>query len=303
MKIKSSIIAFSLLLSTPILAKDVNTTKPTDTNQSKVETKESDRLLAMVNGIKIMQSHFLKDFKEQSLPNQKVLLNGVIVGELISQYAQKQKVYNDKDILDQLKKVQEEHTKKKRRFNEHDERMIHGILTIRHLAKQAIANKLTDKAIRSYYDENKDKFKKLTYTNAYKLSVDSKETADKIIEELSKSKKEQRTDLFVKLPKKFKGVKLQEYRNYYAFGRPNSKFNRTIFSLESGEYSQEPLFDGKTYYIFYCEKKLQEDKIAPFKHTKENLEMMLPDLFVNEWINTRVAELHKDANITNNLEK
>ncbi|MEA2029735.1 MAG: peptidyl-prolyl cis-trans isomerase, partial [Campylobacterota bacterium] len=259
------------------------------------------QILATVNGNKIMESHFLENFKEQSLANQKVLLNGVIVGELITQYAQKQKAYNDKEILDQLKKVQEQHTKVKRRFNEQDKRMIHGILAIRHLAKQAVANKLSDKAIRSYYDENKDKFKNLTYTNAYKVSVDSKESADKIIEQLSKSKKEQLTDLFVKLPKKFKGVKLQEYRNYYGFGRPSSKFNRTIFSLDSGEYTQEPLFDGKTYYIFYCEKKLQEDKIAPFKHTKENLELMLPEQFVNEWIDAKVVQLFEDSNITNNL--
>jgi len=301
LKIKLSTILFSLLVSAPIMAQDTNTTHPKETNLSKVESKQSDRVLAIVNGVKIMESNFLEDFKDQSLANQKILLDGVIASELITQYAQKQTAYNDKEILDQLKKAEGYHKAANRRFNDFDKRLVHGLLAIRHLAKHSVVERLNPKAIQSYYDDNKERFKNLVHVDAYRVSVDSKETTDKIIEKLSKTKKENLTELFKKLPQEFMGVELKSYPNYYQFGRGATAFNNSIFRLESGEYTKEPLFDGRTYYILYCEQKVKEDKIAPFEDIKKNLEIILPKKFSKEWIDTKVEKLYKDANITNNL--
>ena len=271
----------------------------TDINTTKVEQK--DKVLAIVNDVKIMQSSFSKEYDRLELKYKKKQLDRVISSELLVQYAEKQPLFKDKNLIEKTEKHEKKVKENGGKFTKLDYRMVLGLHVIQKLADEYALKQTSDDDIHRYYIKRRQNFKGMPYVDAYTIKVTTKEKADEIIKKLKADKSKNKKDFFLKLMKEYKVDKIGNLGRVYKFGIDNDVYNRALFSLKSNKFSLTPVEVDKNYYVMYVEKKATATKAPLEKELKSNMIKVLQYKARNEWMNFKLEELKKKAKIVNYL--
>ncbi len=263
-----AVFAAAALLNTEIIAEEetIKTDKSiTATSAIKQSTEnnitQKDKVLAEINGQKIMLSDFDKSFNTLSISQQASKVKYVISSEILVQYASKDKLWTDEAFEKEVDKYGAKLKSQGKRFTPTDKRMVKGLTIVNKLAKKAADQNITDATVKTYYEENKEKFKGLDYVEAYEIVTTSEKEAKTIIINLDKDKNIEKT--FIDLAKKSSSIghKNGDLNRVYKFGVLNGPIKRTLFKLEKGSYSTIPTAFNNEYYIFYLKNKGKDDQI------------------------------------------
>ncbi|GAA0124048.1 MAG: peptidylprolyl isomerase [Clostridium argentinense] len=222
------------------------------------------KVLAVVNGNEITEMDL--DFSIARFPEQnqnyfrteegrKQLLEQIINYELIYNYAKDNNVENEEEYQKQLQLLKRD------------------LLIQIEVSKTFNNAQVNDNEIEEFYNNNKDMFKTEETVAAKHILVDSKEKAEKIIEEIKNGKlfEDAATEYSI-CPSKAQGGNLGEFGR----GRMVPEFEEAAFNLEIGVIS-EPV---KTQFGFHIIKV--EDKKQPSVKPLEEVKSMIASNLLHE---------------------
>lgn len=222
------------------------------------------KVLAVVNGNEITEMDLdfsIARFTEQNQnyfrteEGRKQLLEQIINYELIYNYAKDNNVENEEEYQKQLQLLKRD------------------LLIQIEVSKTFNNAQVNDNEIEEFYNNNKDMFKTEETVAAKHILVDSKEKAEKIIEEIKNGKlfEDAATEYSI-CPSKAQGGNLGEFGR----GRMVPEFEEAAFNLEIGVIS-EPV---KTQFGFHIIKV--EDKKQPSVKPLEEVKSMIASNLLHE---------------------
>jgi hypothetical protein len=263
-KIILSTIVASTLLCTSALSKDYATV-----NGEKVTSND---IQLIIKDPKVDYNTLPKDIQTK-------ILNQVINAKLLGQYTSKSKVTKQKEYKEAFNKLK---VKLALEF------------WMQNLLKEI---KTTDKNLKKFYKENKDKFTQKAVLNARHILVADEKTAKDIIKTLNKSKnlKEE----FIKLAKSKStgpsGVNGGEL-GWFEPKQMVPEFSDAAKALKKGTITAKPVKTQFGYHIIYLEDKKSEG-VANFKDAKLKIEEIVKQTMFVEKIQAKIAKLRKKAKI------
>lgn len=284
----------------------INVSKPKVTQKQSHEnnTTQEDKVLAIVNGQKIMQSYFDQGFFAAPHTHQVKILQRAISSELLVQFASKQPLYLDKTLIQKVNDHAQRLRAEGKKFTNVDHRMVLGLTVINKMANEYAMNEMTDEKIAKYYNERKRNFRHMKYVEAYSIKVSTLEEAKKIIHELDENKNDNKKSAFIQLAELHNKDKTSQYTGkVYKFGIPRNAYNLALFSLKKSSYTTTPIAFENSYYIIYCDRKSNTQEAPSVKELDSNIRYVLKLKLGNEWTRTKLDELKKVSIIKNNLTK
>lgn len=132
---------------------------------------------------------------------------------------------------------------------------------------------VSDSEAKSFYEENKDKFKEKASMRARHILVDSEQTAKDIIAELKDLKGDELKEKFIELAKsKSTGPSGPNGGDLGKFnkGQMVPEFSKVAWELKVGEISKEPVKTKFGYHVIYLEEKFPEGFIE-YDSVKEKI--------------------------------
>lgn len=211
------------------------------------------------------------------------VLNQLIGKELIFEDAQKKGVLKTKKYKEEYAKL-EERMKQDVAVQVWQEQLFESI-------------KISDKDLKSYYNENKQEFNEPKKVHARHILVEAEDTAKSIIAQLKSLSGEKLKEKFIELAKSKstgpsgpKGGDL----GYFAEGQMVPAFNDKAFSMKKGTITLEPVKTQFGYHVIYL-----EDTKAPvarnFDEVKTFIEQRLKAEKFKEVMKDKMQELQKKA--------
>lgn len=148
----------------------------------------------------------------------------------------------------------------------------------------------------TFYNDNKEKFKKPETVRARHILVDTESEANKIIEEIKSGLDfEDAAKKYSKCPSKTNGGDL----GYFTRGKMVKEFENASFELEKGQMS-EPVKTSFGYHIIEVLDK-KEEEISPFEEVKEQIKNQLFTSKQNEVYFKKIEELRNIYEVKVNL--
>jgi len=224
-------------------------------------------VLAVVNGTKITKAQINNLLKAQKITYdqlppqyQKQILDKIITEALLIQKAQDSGVENTKLYKEELDKLKKQ-------------------LALKVFLKEKLNSfKVTDAEAKAFYDKNKDlMFKEQPQVKARHILVKSKETAQKLIDELKNVPQSQLEAKFIELAKKYSigpSGKNGGELGWFSEGKMIPAFSKVAFSLKKGSISLTPVKTRFGYHIIYVEDK-KEGGYIPFNKVKNKIKEQL----------------------------
>ena len=256
--------------------------------------------VATVNGQKITKADF--DKKLESSPAGRGVLNQMIQGDLIDQYAKDNNINpTDAQVNAEVDKVkarypngQFEQIVRQQGLSDAD---LHNIFREQLILQQAVTKNvppITDAQIKAYFDRNHAMLDKPEQVRARHILVPDLKTAD-----LVESKLKTGGD-FAALAKQYstdpaskdKGGEL----GWFGHGQMVKPFDEAAFSMKPGQISQ-PVKSPFGYHIIQLEEKRPPVK-ATLAGSKDQIKTMLEQQAMQSQIPAFLQSLHAKANIT-----
>lgn len=155
---------------------------------------------------------------------------------------------------------------------------------------------INEEELISYYNDNKENFKKLASVRARHILVDTEREANEIIEEIKNGLDfEEAAKKYSKCPSKANGGDL----GYFTRGKMVKEFENASFELEKGQMS-EPVKTSFGYHIIEVLDK-KEEEISPFEEVKEQIKNQLIATKQNEVYFKKIEELRNIYEVKVNL--
>lgn len=256
--------------------------------------------IATVNGQKITKADF--DQKLETSPAGRGVLNQLIQGDLIDQYAKDNKIEpTSQQIDDEVNKVkarypngQFEQIVKQQGLTDAD---VRNIFREQLVLQQAVAKNVppvTDEQVKQYFDRNHAMLDKPEQVRARHILVPDLKTADMVEQKLKAGgdfaalAKQYSTDPATK----DKGGEL----GFFGHGQMVAPFDKAAFSLPVGQTSA-PVKSPFGYHIIQVEEKKPAQK-ATLAGSKDQIHTMLQQQAVQAQIPAFLQSLRSKANIT-----
>lgn len=168
-------------------------------------------------------------------------------------------------------------------------------LSVRQLIEPRV--EVTEEAIKTYFEENKEKFDKEEQVEASHILVEDEATAKEVAEKLATGED------FATLAKEYstdeanadKGGEL----GFFAYGKMVEEFSEVAFAMDIDSIS-DPVKTTHGYHLIHVTDK-QEAKEATFEDSKEEIEEILFEEGVNNEYVLLLDELKEKYKITNTL--
>lgn len=248
---------------------------------------EENKVLATVNGKQITEKDvdlLLRNLGSQramqfySEEGRKRLLDELINQELIYLDALENGLDNNEEFLAELEYMKQNLLKQ---------------FAVRKLLEDISIN---EEELVTFYNDNKEKFKKPETVRARHILVDTESEANKIIEEIKSGLDfEDAAKKYSKCPSKTNGGDL----GYFTRGKMVKEFENASFELEKGEMS-EPVKTSFGYHIIEVLDK-KEEEISPFEEVKEQIKNQLFVAKQNEVYYKKIDELRNIYEVKVNL--
>ncbi len=253
--------------------------------------------LAEVDGVKITEADFgsLKsqfpdfDFNKLSQDQKLRLINQKINEILMDKDAKAKKLDKTKSYEEGLNIL-----KIQMRLNAWQQEII----------EEANKTKIPESELKAFYDANPNQFIEQE-GEARHILVRTKAEAEKIINELNKTKSSQVLAKFIELANKNTvdpgGKHAQNGGSLGTFQRNQMvpEFAKSTFDLKPGTYSKTPIKTDFGYHVVYLIKK-SEPKVISFNDAKANIENLFRERNAQNLIQKRIQELRDKAKITIN---
>ena len=231
---------------------------------SSIAIAQQNKTYVVVNGQKITSSDIavaLRDprvqFDKLQPAQQKQILNNIVEQTLLAQNAFRSDIVKTKEYKNELQKLKQN---------------LAYQLWMRDISKTI---DVSDKELRSFYEQNKNKFIKPIELKASHILVATKEEAKKIIEQLSKAKDTKA--LFTKLAKERStgpsGANGGEL-GWFTQDKMVPQFSQAAAKLNVGEFTKEPVQTQYGFHIIYLDDK-KESSTIPFEKIKGKLKQQL----------------------------
>lgn len=242
------------------------------------------KVLATINGVEITEqdidlaiSRFPKQKQAQLSTEQgrKQLLNQKISFELIFNYAQNEKMNEEKEFQDQLEQLKKE-------------------VLVQYAASKLLSDvKVTDNEVKDYYEANKAVFKAPPTATASHILVNTEEEANNIKKEIQDGLAfEEAAKKYSTCPSKQKGGNLGTFSK----GQMVPEFEKAAFDLEPGVVS-EPVKTQFGYHLIKVQNK-SEDSTIPFEQAKDTIKGQLLQERQDFKLASVIAEMQKKYNVT-----
>ncbi len=213
------------------------------------------------------------------------VLEQLVAKELVFLDAKKTGVLESKEFKDEFVKVQERIKKE---------------LAIQVWQKRELDKvKVSDKELKSYYDNNKEEFNEKESVHARHILVKEKSEALAIIDELKPLKAKALQEKFIELAKSKstgpsgpKGGDL----GFFAQGQMVPEFNDKVFSMKVGTVTDTPVKTQFGYHVIYLQEK-KDKTTRSFAEVKSFIEQRLKMEKFKTYIQTKMKELEKQATI------
>lgn len=168
-------------------------------------------------------------------------------------------------------------------------------LSVRQLIEPRV--EVTEEAIKTYFEENKEKFDKEEHVEASHILVEDETTAKEVAEKLATGED------FATLAKEYstdeanadKGGEL----GFFTYGKMVEEFSEVAFAMDIDSIS-DPVKTTHGYHLIHVTDK-QEAKEATFEDSKEEIEEILFEEGVNNEYVLLLDELKEKYKITNTL--
>jgi parvulin-like peptidyl-prolyl isomerase len=272
MKISTKILSTVLLL-TSIASAQVLVT----VDGVKITTKEVET--ALMNAT---QGRFNQVPPEKQAQFRKQVLEQLVAKQLIFADAKKTGIMKSKEFKAEYAKVQERIKKE---------------LAVQVWQKRELDKvKVSSKALKNYYNKNKEEFKEKETVHARHILVKTKSEADAIIKELKPLKGAALKAKFIELAKaKSTGPSGPRGGNldYFAQGQMVPEFDAKVFSMKVGTISS-PVKTQFGYHVIYLEDK-RKAKTASYAEVKPYIEQRLKMEKFKEVMKVKMKKLQKQA--------
>lgn len=220
----------------------------------------------------------------ESLPEQmqEQVVNQAIERRLLTEQAKKEGIEKDPEFQEALKQVKDE------------------IALEIWMKKVYDGLKIDEATMRSFYNENGEKFIQPARVKARHILLKTEDDAKKVIEELKGLKGDALKNKFIALAKeKSTGPSAPNGGDlgWFGEGQMVKPFSDAAFALNSGEITLKPVKTQFGYHVIYSEGK-EDNKKVSFEQAKGQIENALKmDAFRKE-VSKRAAALRKDAKIS-----
>lgn len=246
-----------------------------------VEITQEDVDTALMNAT---QGRFDQVPADKQAEFRKQVLEQLIAKELVFGDAQKTGVLKSKDFKDEYEKVQERVKKD---------------LAIQVWQKQQFDKvSVSDKELKSYYDNNKEEFNEKSSVHARHILVKEESQAKAIEKELKSLSGDALKNKFIQLAKEKstgpsgpKGGDL----GYFTQGQMVPEFDAKVFSMKTGTIS-EPVKTQFGYHVIYLEDK-KAQKTLSFTEVKSFIEQRLKMEKFKVVVEDKMKELKNKATI------
>ena len=256
----------------------------------------SAQTLVTVNGAKITKSdvdtilmsatqgRFNQLPPEKQVKFRKEVLQQLVAKALIYDDAKKIGILKSKEFKAEYKKVQERVKKE---------------VAIQVWQQEQFKNvKISKRALKKYYNENKDEYKEPPSVHARHILVATQAEADSVIGKLKGLKGNKLKTKFIKLAKeKSTGPSSVDGGDLgtFAEGKMVPEFNAKVFTMKEGTISN-PVKTQFGYHVIYLEEK-NKAKNLTFEEVKPFIEQRLKMEKLKETMKTKMESLQKKATI------
>ncbi len=159
--------------------------------------------------------------------------------------------------------------------------------------------KVTDKAAKAFYIQNKDKFVQPAQVKARHILVKSEKEAKAIIAKLKGLSGEKLKNEFIKLAKEKSvgpsGANGGEL-GWFSERRMVPAFSKAAFALKKGEITKTPVKTQFGYHIIYVEDK-KPSRTIPFENVKDRIKAQLKIKAFQKNVQSIAKKLRKNAKI------
>ncbi len=223
-----------------------------------------DKVYVTVNGDSITNSDIavlLRDprVKFDNLPGnqQDAILNNLIEQKLLSQEAMQSDIVKTKEYKDELEKLKQ---------------TLAFQILMRDIGKTITAS---DKEVRTFYNENKSRYKAPLKLKASHILVKTKKEADEIISTLknSKNKKAKFTELAKSKSTGPSGPNGGEL-GWFTQEKMVPEFSQAAMKLAKGDFSKDAVKTQFGYHVIYLDDK-KEAQTVPLEKIKENVKQQV----------------------------
>ena len=272
MKVTTKILSAILLTTSIISAQNLVSVNGKAISQDDVES-------ALMNAT---QGRFNQVPPAKQIEFRRQVLEQLVSRELVYQDAQKTGIIKSKEFKAEYKKVLTKVEKE---------------IAIQIWKKKLLDKiKISNKQLKSYYDENKEEFREKESVHARHILVKTQDEADSIVKELKTLKSAALKTKFIELakakstgPSGPKGGDL----GYFAQGQMVPEFNAKVFSMKVGEVSA-PVKTQFGFHVIYLEAKKQAKKLS-FTEVKSFIEQRLKMEKFKTTLKTKMIKLQKKA--------
>ena len=213
------------------------------------------------------------------------VLQQLIGKELIYDDAKKSGILKSKEYKSEYKKL-EQRMKKELAIQVWQKKLLDSI-------------KIPNKALKEYYNKNKEEFKEKESVHARHILVKTEDEAKKIIAQLKSLSGEKLKEKFIELAKKEstgpsgpKGGDL----GYFSKGQMVPAFNDKVFSMKKGQVTLQPVKTQFGYHVIYVEDK-KPSMTRSFDEVKTFIEQRLKMEKFKALMKKKMDELQKKATI------
>jgi parvulin-like peptidyl-prolyl isomerase len=224
-------------------------------------------VIATVNGQDVTDedaSLLLRQFpgvNYETLPDdtKQQILDQVIDRKLLMSNAVNSGIEKDKEFVDTLEKIKNE------------------IALEIWMKKEFDKVKISDSAVKKFYNENPSMFLQPERLKASHILVKTEDEAKKTIKELASLKGKAMTDKFAEFAKSNPDQTSQTGGDLGWIGKNDPfvvEFKNAAFALKKGEISKSPVKTDFGYHVIYVEDKLAEKKLS-FDEVKDQIENKL----------------------------